>query len=136
MTERWGRRRWLRVVGVALGGVLAGCAGRTTERAVTARGDGCADAFRVVAESARLGSGRVPEVRLRLTNGGEAAVDYEVTVQFRQRTSLGLAEPSGRATVVGSLAPGASAVETVTGEGAEARSTDGYELAATVACRG
>ncbi len=150
MADRaWQRRRVLQgVCGAALAGGGAGCvaagqererpaeAGRNAGSTVTVSGDPpCVDAFRVVETAARVSTGRVPLVRLRFVNEGAAAVDYEAVVRFRQGTSLGLPEPSGRTTLTGRLAPGEAAVRTASDDGPEARNTDSYAVEATVSCR-
>ncbi|ESS05769.1 MAG: hypothetical protein A07HB70_01898 [uncultured archaeon A07HB70] len=147
--QSWRRRRVLRgVCGAALAGGLAGCvaagqgredpaeAGRNAGATVTVSGEPpCADSFRVVEAAARVSTGRVPRVRLRFVNEGDAAVDYEAVVKFRQGTSLGLPEPSGRTTLAGGLAPGEATVRTASDDGPEARNTDSYAVEATVSCR-
>jgi hypothetical protein len=140
MADGWDRRRCVRAVGAAAACVLAGCAGAGADRdevfgSVAVAGD-CADGFAVTEERARVERGSVPSVDLRLANEGEVAVDYRVEVVFRQGTSLGLPVRSGRAVLSGTLAPGATRVETATGDGRDAQNSIRYEVDATATCSG
>ena len=116
------RRRAIRVGLWALLPGLAGCgsgaAAGGTDRAVAPDRPPCADGFRIVGREERIERGTVPEVEFRLRNDGDVAVVYELRVTFRQATSTGLLEPSGRDVLAGTLAPGATAAVTAT--------TDGY----------
>ncbi len=136
-TERLSRRRLLRAGGVAACG-LAGCATRNGEGgdetvAVSVDGD-CAGRLRVAVVAARVEPGSTPRVELRVENGGDAPVGYDVVVVFRQPTSLGQPVRAGRARVTGTLAPGERVGTTATSEGREATNADRYEVSATASC--
>lgn len=132
------RRRVIRVGLWALRPGLAGCgsgaAAGGTDREVASDRPACADDFRVVGREERIEWGTVPEIEFRLRNDGDVAVAYELRVTFRQATSTGLLEPSGRDVLVGTLAPGATAAVTATTDGDEGTSTTDYELDATLEC--
>jgi hypothetical protein len=132
------RRRAIRVGLWALLPGLAGCGSGTvtggTGRRVAPDRSPCADGFRIVDREERIERGTVPEVEFRLRNDGDVAVAYELRVTFRQATSTGLLEPSGRDVLVGTLAPGATAAVTATTDGYESTSTTDYELDATLEC--
>jgi len=132
------RRRAIRVGLWALLPGLAGCgsgaAAGGTDREVAAGRPPCADDFRIVGREERIERGTVPEVEFRLRNDGDVAVAYELRVTFRQATSTGLLEPSGRDALVGTLASGATAAVTATTDGYESTSTTDYELDATLEC--
>ena len=132
------RRRAIRVGLWALLPGLAGCGSGAapggTGRGVAPDRSPCADGFRIVDREERIERGTVPEVEFRLRNDGDVAVAYELRVTFRQATSTGLLEPSGRDVLVGTLAPGATAAVTATTDGYESTSTTDYELDATLEC--
>ena len=132
------RRRAIRVGLWALLPSLAGCGSGAatggTGRGVAPDRSPCADGFRIVGREERIERGTVPEVEFRLRNDGDVAVAYELRVTFRQATSTGLLEPSGRDVLVGTLAPGATAAVTATTDGYESTSTTDYELDATLEC--
>jgi hypothetical protein len=132
------RRRAIRAGLWALLPGLAGCgssaAAGGTGRGVAPDRPPCAEGFRIVGREERIERGTIPEVEFRLRNDGDAAVAYELRVTFRQATSTGLLEPSGRDVLVGTLAPGATAAVTATTDGYESTSTTDYELDAALEC--
>ncbi len=134
---RWERRQYLRALGVGVAGMLAGCA-RALGSSDGESGGGtesrCAGALEITEESARIGPGTVPEVRLRLRNAGDVPLEYELLVVFEQGTSIGIDARTGRDVLSGTLAPGETVVETATDDARDIRNTDQYELYPSVAC--
>ena len=131
------RREFLRGLGIAGAGVVAGCStasGESGEKSREQTDPACADQLDVVEESARLGPGTVPEVRLRLRNTGDAPLQYELLVVFQQGTSLGIDARTGRDRLSGALDPGETAVETATDDARDIRNTGQYELRPSVTC--
>ncbi|MFB6297789.1 MAG: hypothetical protein ABEH56_04640 [Salinirussus sp.] len=141
MTDRsgWDRRRCLRVAGAGLAGALAGCAGTASDagggRTVEVRdAPSCAEGFTITETSATVGTGTVPEVRLRLRNEGDVPVRYDVLVVFEQGTSLGIDARTGRDSLTGTLEPAAEVVLTATDDATDIERTDNYEVSASVGC--
>lgn len=132
------RRRVIRAGLWALMPGLAGCGSSAvasgTDRGIAPDRPPCADGFRIVGSEERIERGTAPAVEFRLRNDGDVTVEYELRVTFRQATSTGLLEPSGRDVLVGRLAPDATAAITATTDGPESTSTTDYELDATLAC--
>jgi hypothetical protein len=88
----------------------------------------------VAEEAARIETGRVPKVSLRLENRGDAPLAYEVRVIFTQRTSLGIDARTGRDVVSGRLAPGGTAGVLATDDARDVRNTDAYDVDVSVTC--
>jgi hypothetical protein len=131
------RRRWLGLLGVGAVTALAGCADTDSGPPLSVTGDApCADAVTVTEEAARIETGAVPEVRLRIHNTGDEPVTYELRVIFLQGTSLGIDSRTGRQTLSGTLAPGESRLVVATDDARDVRNTDAYELSLSVSCAG
>jgi hypothetical protein len=114
---------------------LAGCAGRSASAdSLAPDRPSCAAGFRVVDRTVEIRKGTVPRVAFDLRNEGEASVDYDLRVTFQQRTSLGLAEPTGHTRLTGTLAPGAARTVTATDDAFEVENTTGYRVDATLSC--
>lgn len=127
------RRELLGGVAAALSAV-AGCSTTgTTGQGTTAR-PSCAAGFEVRDRQASIERGTAPTVTLTLHNAGETPVEYEVTVQFTQGTSLGRPIRSGRDVLTGTLASGETVTRTATDDAPEIENTSGYELAVAIAC--
>ena len=127
------RRRFL--LGVAA--ALAGCqttASPTDQPQVATDRPQCASGFEITDRTAFIQTGSVPEVELRVRNSGSEPVTYDITVTFEQKTSLGLAEPTGRARLTGTLQPGATEILAATDDAYEIENTDEYTLEVSLAC--
>jgi hypothetical protein len=131
------RRQYLSGVAVGLACATAACSQQQTAGGDTPT-DGnrppCADGFRVVEESARVESGTVPEVRLRLENAGDSTVAYEIRVIFQQSTSLGIEARTGRDSLSGTVSPGETLQRQATDDSYEIQNTDTYLLETSVRC--
>ena len=134
MRDRERRRREL-LGGVAAAlGAVAGCSTTGATGETTTARPSCAAGFGIVDRRVSIERGTAPTVGLTLHNAGATPVEYEVTVQFTQGTSLGRPIRSGRDVLTGALAPGATVTRTATDDAPEIENTSGYDLAVTVEC--
>jgi hypothetical protein len=145
--QRRDRRGVLGCLAVVLTGVVSGCSadddggggvGDPPVGGAEASGSGtpppCAEGFRIVDRQAEVDSGTAPEVTFRFHNAASDPVAYELTVEFRQGTSLGIPARTGREERSGTIPPGDTVSVTATGDGYETENTDSYDFAVSVSC--
>lgn len=133
----WSRRSYLRGLALGIAGGVAGCvrSSSTTQRTFAVdSGPPCAGDFHILEQSARIGTGTVPEIRFQLRNMGEKPIEYELVVTFRQATSTGKDIRIGQTTLSGTLSPGTSVIRTATDDAYEIKNTDSYGLDVSVSC--
>ena len=131
------RRSYLRGLALGLAGAIAGCmnSSETTQRTIVVEGGPpCAEEFRILEQSARFGSGTVPEITFQIENTGKNRIRYELTVTFQQATSTGKDIRIGQSILSGTLSPMSSVVRTATDDTYEIENTDSYEVDTSVSC--